>query len=756
MASASPLRTPRRKPYAGSSKRSSTGRRTLAMALSDPDASRAVLIGVHSYTRLPDLPAVEHNLTDLHAALTDDETWGLPDEHCRVVDQPRDAEEILEAVIEAGRQATDTLLVYYAGHGLTDPDSDELHLTLPGSNPVLSATALRFEYFRRAIRNPQIRAPRKVVILDCCYSGRALEGGMGTDRANQTVTEGSHVLTASDATKRAWSPPGETHTAFTGEILRVLTEGIPDGPELLSTDAIYRHVYTELRAKDRPLPQQANRNAGGDILIARNRALSGTPLLPRPHKGPKIPARIVLYLAIVVTLAAAAAISWHTWNAAKLGNTALPHAVQNCRTADTAPAGAAAAYSCQDRSGRPAAVAVYPDRATLDGAYEKTLDGAEGTRSTGDCATEENAEHRYPVTGTAEGRVLCFSRNASTFMVWTDENALALVRIEAPAAELRALRDSWSRLVATPPPFATADERKLIDLPVATECARAAVSELDDFPGAVAAVTCAGTGGAGAQSVTYFQFDSTAKLQQTMNDHLPDDRDPTSVGCEDGKAPKFTGGRRYDVRGVFLGVLLCHPAVDGNLVVEWSVEPLLVAGRAIGSDATSLADWWRADRGPPIDTVVQAVNRRDAFPNAAERALLERIPAPSRRNCMRPSGEFRTEHVGTYPVTAGVVCGPTTAPAIVFYYQFENKKDLTDNYNPSLGPPGNCTASTTKVTGEAAYSRGGTTGRLRCEDREGYLARFWTDERRLIYGLAFQGRDARAMSDWWEHDAGPL
>ncbi|MDP9795534.1 hypothetical protein J2S43_004046 [Catenuloplanes nepalensis] len=728
------------------------------MTLSDPHASRAVLIGVHSYTTLPDLPAVARNLTDLRAALTDGTIWGLPEEHCRVVGQPRDAAEILNAVLDAGRQATDTLVVYYAGHGITDPDSDNLHLTLPGSDPKLSATALNFDYLRHAIRHPQVRAPRKVVILDCCYSGRALEGGMGEPvRAHQALTEDTHVLTASDATKRAWSPPGEPHTAFTGEILRVLTEGVPGGPELLSTDDIYRQVYLALQAKARPLPQQANRNRGGEIVIARNRTLPGAPA-PAPPPPPPPPWRrraLALLLAVVVAVTAAVTV-WRTWTTSQAENAAVPQTVRDCEAAETTPPGATAAYSCRDRDGRPATVAVFPDRAALDGAYDRTIDGADGTRGTGDCTSAEDAEHRYPVTGAAAGRVLCFSRDDRTVVAWTDEAALALIRIEAPVAELRTLRDSWAGHVAEAPPFPSAAEKKMIDMPVATQCVRAPVGELDDFAGAVAGVTCAGTGAAGAQSVSYFQFDSTAKLQATMTSHLPGDREPTSVGCEDGDAPKFTAGRRFNIRGVYLGLLLCHPATDGNLVIEWSVEPLLIAGRAVGSEATPLADWWRLHRGPPVGVVVDAVNARDGFPDEAEKALLARIPDRSKRFCMRPSGEYRTEHVGSYPVTAGAVCSPASGPPIAFYYQFEDRDDLTANFNPPGEADGDCTSSPTTVTGEATYARGGTTGWLRCENRDGDLARIWTDERRLVYGLAFQGRDARAMSDWWEHDAGPL
>lgn len=738
------------------------------MELSDPDRSRAVLIGVHTYDRLPDLPAVQNNLADLAAVFSDGEIWGLPDGHCRVVAQPADPGAILSAVRETGPEALDTLVVYYAGHGLVDQHSDELYLALPGTDPDLPGTALAYDHLRRVIRDPRIRARRKVVILDCCYSGRALEGGMSAAMADLTVTDGTHVLTASGPTQRAWSPPDETHTAFTGELLTVLDDGIPGGPGLLTMETIYLHVRGELRAKSRPLPQQQNRDGGSGIAIARNRAVSGSgPRPPRVVRRRRRPlwdvarswsraTRIRAVTAAAVVLALVAGLATFLVLDRPPPVAAVPAGLRDCHAGGPVPEGADAAYACRDGAGRRAAVEVYPDRRTTDEAYERAIGNADVTTSTGDCGNDEDGEHRYPVTGPAAGRVLCWTAEGTTTVLWSDNSAYTIARVTAPSVDVRALRDSWFAAVAPAAAFPTPAERGLIDLPVAGGCRRAGIAEVDDFAGAIGGVRCDETGGAGAQSVSYFAFDSQPKLDKAMTAHIPADKDPKGKGCQDGEATRFTDGRRYDVRGVFLGVLLCHPAPDGNLIMEWSVDALLVAGRAVGSDATDLAAWWRVNRGPPLPTVVDAVNRNAGFPSPAEEALRNRIPEPSRRLCMRASGEFRTEHVGTYPVTAGVVCGPTSGPAIVFYYQFTSLADLRARYGPPGSGPGSCLATATTVTGESAYTRGRTQGRLQCNNDNGYLARRWTDERRLIYAIAFQGRDARAMSDWWDNDAGPL
>ncbi|GAU67913.1 oligopeptide-binding protein [Streptomyces sp. NBRC 110611] len=266
----------------------------MTAALPDPATSRALLVGVHDYESLEDLPAVERNLTGLKRTFTDETLWGLPDAHCVVLPQPASAEVVLDTLHSVALQTTDTLVVYYAGHGLTDPYSDELFLALPSSDQRRIYSALPYEWVRRAVLDPQVRARRKVVILDCCYSGRALLGGMsGTDQvADRARIEGTSVLAASAETRTALSPPGEEFTAFTGELITLLAEGIADGPPLLDMHTLFRHLHSVLAAKSRPLPQQRNRNAGGMIALARNRMrLPPPPEDPAPERHETPPPR---------------------------------------------------------------------------------------------------------------------------------------------------------------------------------------------------------------------------------------------------------------------------------------------------------------------------------------------------------------------------------------------------------------------------------------------------------------------------------
>lgn len=244
----------------------------MAPGLHDPRSSRAVLIGTHTYDHLTDLPAVADNLRALRTALTDPLIWGLPDEHCIVVEQPGSADDALEAVAEAAAVATDLLLVYFAGHGLLSPTDDSLDLALRGSRRDQRFRRLNYEAVRGVLRDARhIRA--KAVVLDCCFAGRAIVGAMGppVELADISHVEGTYLLAAASATEAAVAPPGEKHTAFTGELLDILANGISGADPYLDFGRIHDHLCARLAAKERPRPQQRNDGQGSRIVLARNR-----------------------------------------------------------------------------------------------------------------------------------------------------------------------------------------------------------------------------------------------------------------------------------------------------------------------------------------------------------------------------------------------------------------------------------------------------------------------------------------------------
>ncbi|MBO4259621.1 caspase family protein [Streptomyces griseorubiginosus] len=252
-------------------------------ALPDPALSRAVLIGVSSYVHLEPLPAVANNLPALAHVLTSSGSWDLPEGHCTVVAEPDSTPAMLDAVQQAAEVAEDTLLIYFAGHGLLDGRGD-LFFGLPRSTAGRSHTGVTYQALREILTDAS--AQRYVIILDCCMSGRAL-GSMSGDEmlADQAEIEGSYLLAAAPDNGLALAPPGETHTAFTGELLHLLRDGIPGSARDLDLDLVYRHLRAALGARGLPQPQKRVRNTAGRLILARNHAYR-----PPPANGPADPA----------------------------------------------------------------------------------------------------------------------------------------------------------------------------------------------------------------------------------------------------------------------------------------------------------------------------------------------------------------------------------------------------------------------------------------------------------------------------------
>ncbi|MFE3649070.1 caspase domain-containing protein [Streptomyces sp. NPDC059101] len=248
--------------------------------LPDPDRSRALLIGTGAHadgSDLPSLPAIGANLAHLRQVLTDPVTGSLPPEHCLTVADPAAASEVGSLLARVAQEATDLLFVYYGGHGLVD-DRGRLHLALPRTDTAdIRWTALPFETLREELVDSP--AAIRVLVLDCCFSGRAIEAmtSAGGTVAGQIDVAGTYTLAATSANAVAYAPQGTTHTAFTGALLAALR-----GPKELNLDDLFDEVRRDLVARDMPRPQRRVVNSAGNLVLVR----PPDPAIPRP--GPAV------------------------------------------------------------------------------------------------------------------------------------------------------------------------------------------------------------------------------------------------------------------------------------------------------------------------------------------------------------------------------------------------------------------------------------------------------------------------------------
>lgn len=278
----------------------------------DPGKSACVLIGVDQYhdKDLESLRSVYNNVTQLREVLTDKSIFGIEDGRLREVRNPETAADLIKPIRQMADLATDTLIVYYSGHGLKELDDEELYLTLPGSVPGEKETSVPYhQQVMSAIRQTR-RAKRLVIILDCCYSGKALVGGMSAAEGIQAAASlsdddepGSYLMTSAASDRKALAPNPDGCTVFTGELVDVLRKGLPDDrSEMLGLDKLYRELRSRLR-NTATRPQAQDRNQVGKLEFVRNRARMKAASPAAPAEGRRSRAARMTLVAASIVLA---------------------------------------------------------------------------------------------------------------------------------------------------------------------------------------------------------------------------------------------------------------------------------------------------------------------------------------------------------------------------------------------------------------------------------------------------------------------
>lgn len=249
-----------------------------------------VLAGTGTHPAGADLPtvsAVAATVADLADAFT--QQCEVAPENLAVVVDPASPLDLGQALTRAAVAATDVLVFYYVGHGLVGENGGELHLATSATDDRsvgLAYKALPYSAVRDALIG--CRAPLLVVVLDCCFSGRAGNSfALGTLRAAElTGVHGSYLLTSAARDELALAPVGARHTAFSGALIELLTTGDPTGPAELTLDHAYRHLTRVLAERNAPRPHRQAGDRGGELVLAANPGAAETPAgaagLPAP------------------------------------------------------------------------------------------------------------------------------------------------------------------------------------------------------------------------------------------------------------------------------------------------------------------------------------------------------------------------------------------------------------------------------------------------------------------------------------------
>jgi tetratricopeptide (TPR) repeat protein len=255
------------------------------MTLIDPNNTQAILIGASEFDfankNFQNLLNVKSNLLRLNSLLI--EVVGIDkNKSCLMLDKDNSSE-ITSEIIGIIPNASDTLIVYYVGHGI---------FRLPDFYLATKKTQPKEPEYTGAIRSKDLvdlvikkaKAKNIIFIIDCCFSARAKEGVDSKGKQIFFITAAPSTQAAKDE-----SPEDANYTAFTHELLVILENGIENAGEILTLQDISNQLIKQLKEKGLPEPQLSSNGQPDKLDICKNHqgAFNNT-FVPEPKDKQKI------------------------------------------------------------------------------------------------------------------------------------------------------------------------------------------------------------------------------------------------------------------------------------------------------------------------------------------------------------------------------------------------------------------------------------------------------------------------------------
>ena len=222
-----------------------------------------LLVGVNQYQDKKNLPSLQYSALDcqgLGEALKE-ATASFPAKeviihHDFVSQRPYIAEiqQSIQHIITAA-SSEDTILFYFSGHGILEPNTQQVVLCLADTNTnKLLTTGLPLNTLLKQLSN--CAASQQLVWLDACHSGGMTLRGTSKislpNPSSQLVevlrhkaaeSKGFYALLSCDQTQQSWEFPELGHGVFTYYLMRGLRGEAADSQGIIEADALYQYVY---------------------------------------------------------------------------------------------------------------------------------------------------------------------------------------------------------------------------------------------------------------------------------------------------------------------------------------------------------------------------------------------------------------------------------------------------------------------------------------------------------------------------------
>ncbi|MEV3939183.1 caspase family protein [Glycomyces sp. NPDC049804] len=259
------------------------------------NSRKALLIGTATYEHngMRPLKAPLNDLDALAEVLGDPEIGGYTVREVR--DRPV---HLIQRAVQrflVHSEPDDELLLYFSCHGLKD-DEELLYFAGTDTEPepeLLESHAVPAAFVSKYLQSAIAR--RKVLLLDCCFSGAFRPGAKSAnpklDLGGVFTESGTYVISASDRFQQAFELKSPTEpkplSVFTDAVVRGLRSGDADldGDGQVSADDLYKYVTEALQAAGaRQRPTRSVIAGTGDLKLT-------VPRQPRERPTEPVPAR---------------------------------------------------------------------------------------------------------------------------------------------------------------------------------------------------------------------------------------------------------------------------------------------------------------------------------------------------------------------------------------------------------------------------------------------------------------------------------
>ncbi|HEX4849994.1 MAG TPA: caspase family protein, partial [Puia sp.] len=245
----------------------------------DHTHTKVILIGNSDYPQWPDgnIRNIEVNLKELSDALENPELVGIKHDSISVLDNKGK----IKIEIEVNKMITsctadDSLIIYYAGHGLLDLDTfNKVYLSTADTliDDKIS-TCLDSDLMKQ--RLVKCKARNKIMILDCCYAGRMAGLQADFDSLRKGLwgsTEGVYFLMSSDRdTPSRFDPDNDKiPTFFTQKMVETIQDGADVGDDVWTLDEFFENLKTNWDKTKAPLPLNLTFSTIGKFPFCYNR-----------------------------------------------------------------------------------------------------------------------------------------------------------------------------------------------------------------------------------------------------------------------------------------------------------------------------------------------------------------------------------------------------------------------------------------------------------------------------------------------------